>query len=295
MLTKRFVWIWLIILAAGGAAQTYAAGPEVMGAPKAAQSLGLVLSQEAAPYNEHQQKLSREVLVAATAAFTRARRFQMAERAKLDKVFSEKSLQEFLDKGPASFSDIVGVDLLGVVDYTVEEKTTSEGRYTVYFIEVRLIDTRTGAIMVSLDSEKSGFGSGGARTIRAAGEALSENVRQAFPPIGYVVQLDEEEVVVDLGTAEGVKKGDILQVVREGEQLIHPVTGAPLPRVQEVIATLKVRDVTPALSRCRLKDRRSKGESAQIAVGDRVRFHGDGMTRDGFLEKTKNFLFPGGR
>ena len=177
----------------------------------------------------------------------------------------------------------------------MEEKTSSEGRYFVYFIEVRLIDTGTGNIMVSLDSERSGFGSGGARTIRDAGDALSENVRQAFPPVGYVVQLDEEEVVVDLGTAAGVKKGDILQVVREGEQLIHPVTGVPLPRVQEVIARLKVRDVTPALSRCRLKDRRSKDEPMQIAVGDMVRFHGDGMTRDGLFEKAKSFLTPGGR
>lgn len=266
------------------------ADPNPEGASKRLR-LGLVLSENIDERYRNDRELQKNVLVAATAAFVGANRFEMAERAKMDKVFQEKSLQEFLDNGPGSFSDIVGVDFIGIIDYMREESDYEDGDGFQYFIDVRMVDTRTGLIVGTISSERSGLGEGGAPSVRTAGDSLRQNVRKAFPPMGYVIQLAGREIVIDLGQSAGVRRGDVLEVVRQGDQIIHPVTGMPLPAIEEVVAKLKVHDAGEAISRCKVQGWHKKGaESADVSVGDLVRFQGEGLGIESILDRGEDAM-----
>jgi hypothetical protein len=224
-----------------------------LGTPAASQGekarfkLGLLIG------SKDDRRLDGDVLSAATEAFVSSRRFIMIERSQLDAVFTEKDLQEFLGKGNSALSDVLGLDLLGLVGYSSENSRLPGGAsQPLFVIEVRLVDVKTGQILTTISSERPDLLRPPA-TPREAGRHLFQSVREAFPPFGFVIRVSGAEVVVDLGSEAGLQKGDILEVVREGEQIIHPVTGETLPSELIVIGTLKVVSTSPQLSTCRVK------------------------------------------
>lgn len=222
--------------------------------------LGLVIG------NEKRSRTDGDVLNAATEAFVASRRFVVAERHELDAVFTEKDLQDFLGKGDSDLSRILGLDYLGIVNYYNErQRVASGGSRDVVIIEVRLVDADTGEITTTISSDRADTLSPPSG-VRGAADLLFENIRAAFPPMGFIVRLQGEEITVDMGSQLGLQEGDRLEVVRDGERIIHPVTGRALPAEQIVIGKLKVIDVEPHMATCRLKD-----AEEEIGLGDRVR------------------------
>lgn len=225
--------------------------------------LGLIIG------NEKSSRLDGDILTVTTDAFVASRRFVMAERTQLDAVFSELDLQSFLEQGSADLSRILGLDMLGIVEYTIEKSRNPQGgRFDAFYIQVRLIDVETGSILTVLTSDRDDILLAPS-TPRKAAELLFHNIRAAYPPVGYVIKIEAGELVVDLGSEVGVQEGDLLEVVREGEQIIHPVTGKPMPAEQIPIGELKVTATTAQMSTCKLKS-----ENAPIELGDRVRLVG---------------------
>ena len=229
---------------------------------KSQYKLGLISEgKEKNHYESEKEKRYREdVLNAATAAFVAARRFTMVERRQLDAVFTEKSLQEFIGgQVNNKLTDLLGLDLVGVVGYTVDVSKSPKGELkTKCSIDVRLIDVKTASILATLSSNNPELPSSlllPSSTPREAGELLYESIREAFPPMGYVVNVNGKEVVVDLGSEAGVKDGDTLEIVTEGEQIIHPVTGKVLSAPMKVVGELKVVSASPNLSTCKIKSR----------------------------------------
>lgn len=210
--------------------------------------------------NEKERRYREDVLTAANAAFVAARRFTMVERRQLDAVFTEKSLQEFIGgQVNNKLTDLLGLDLVGVVSYTVDVSKSPKGELkTKCSIDVRLIDVKTASILATLSSNNPELTSSlllPSSTPREAGELLYESIREAFPPMGYVVNVNGKEVVVDLGSEAGLKDGDTLEIVTEGEQIIHPVTGKVLSAPMKVIGELKVVTASPQISTCKIKSR----------------------------------------
>jgi hypothetical protein len=213
--------------------------------------------------SERERRLRIEVLNAATDAFVATRRFTMVERNQLDAIFTEKSLQEFIGgQVNNKLTDVLGLDLVGVVGYTMENSKTPQGQMmTKCIIDVRLLDVKTASILATLSSERPTLMP--VSTPREAGESLYKNIRESFPPIGYVVSVSGKEIVVDLGTEAGLKDGDTLEIVQEGEQIIHPVTGKVLSAPMKVVGELKVVAASPQISTCKLK---SKGAPAVASL-----------------------------
>jgi hypothetical protein len=212
--------------------------------------------------SEKERRYREDVLNAATAAFVAARRFSMVERRQLDAVFTEKSLQEFIGgQVNNKLTDVLGLDLVGIVGYTVDTSKSPKGELkTKCIIDVRLIDVKTASILATLTSDDPERPSSlllPSSTPREAGELLYQSIREAFPPLGYVVSVNGKEAVVDLGSEAGLKDGDTLEIVAEGEQIIHPVTGKVLSAPMKVIGELKVVTASPQISTCKIK---SKGE-----------------------------------
>lgn len=236
-----------------------ASAPAVAQGEKPAYKLGLILGDEKERKSEKEKKIDAEVLNAATDAFVAARRFKMVERNQLGAVFTEKSLQDFIGgKVNNKLTDVLDLDLVGVVGHTVETKSEKGETQTKWIIDVRLIDVKTAALLSTLTSNRASLLSMlPPATPREAGDLLAQSIREAFPPLGYVVQINGKDVVVDLGSEAGLKKGDTLEVVEEGEQIIHPVTGEVLSAPLKVIGELKVVSTSPQVAICK---RTSKGE-----------------------------------
>jgi len=209
------------------------------------------------------KRIEVDVLNLATAAFYQTRRFDIVERDQLNAVFTEKDLQGFLGKGNKKLSDVLGLDLLGILSYTIETRKSGAIARNVVTLDVRLADVKTGAIVGTITSERNSLTP--PSTVREASHQLFQSIREAFPPFGYIIKATGNEVVVDLGGEAGLKKGDFLEIVREGEEIIHPKTGEVLPAEMIVVGELKVVSTTPHLSNCKLK---SKGEAS---VGRSVR------------------------
>jgi hypothetical protein len=244
---------------------------------KSLYKLGLVSDVKGKHYESEKEKRYREeIFNAASAAFVATRRFSMVERNQLDQIFTEKSLQEFIGgQVNNKLTDVKGLDLVGVVSYTVETSKSSKGEpSTKCLIDVRLIDVKTASILATVTSDHPpnlGLNPNlllTPSTPRDAGEYLQQSIREAFPPMGYVVSVSGKEAVVDLGSEAGLKDGDTLEVVAEGEQIIHPVTGKVLSAPMKVIGELKVVTASPQISTCKIK---SKGE---IRLSSFVRLKG---------------------
>jgi hypothetical protein len=213
--------------------------------------LGLLLADD-------DKRHSRDVLNAATDAFVAARRFTLVERKQLNAVFTEKDLQEFIGGNVNNkLSDVLGLDLLGIVDFTVDTKhSPGKESKTTWIIDVRLLDVKSAAVLATVTSNRPSLLLPSS-TPREAGELLFKGIREAFPPMGYVIQVSGKEVVVDLGSEAGLKKGDDLEIVKEGDSIIHPVTGQVMTGPMKVIGQLTVSSSSPQVSICKLK---SKGE-----------------------------------
>jgi hypothetical protein len=130
---------------------------------------------------------------------------------------------------------------------------------------VRLIEVKTAKILTTISSNRPGLLIPPANA-REAGKLLFKSVRDAFPPFGYVIKVNGKEAIVDLGSEAGLKDGDVLEVVQEGEQLIHPVTGQVLPSPLKVVGELKVVSADLQMSTCK-----RKSGKAEFKLADRVR------------------------
>ena len=250
-----------------------AALPAVAQVEKSLYKLGLI-SQEKEKKNENdkEKRYREDVLNAATDAFLATRRFTMVERKQLDAILTEKSLQDFIGgQVNNKLTDLLSLDLVGVVGYTVETPKAPKGEPSVTkcIIDVRLIDVKTASLLATVTSDRPDLALVMPSSIpREAGQILYKSIRDAFPPLGYVVSVNGKEVVVDLGSEAGVKTGDTLELLQEGKQIIHPVTGKVLSAPMTVIGELKVVTASPQVSTCKAK---SKGE---VPIASLVRLKG---------------------
>ena len=240
--------------------------------------IGLVMSMKG------DRDLNDQVMTEVSAAFFESKRFEVIERERLDKIFTERDLQDFIKGSPGDLSTLEGVDLLGLVTFTKEHSSTptyalEEGSTWKYFIDVRLTDVTTGKVAGTISSRRDTLTV--PSTPHLAARNLLQNIREKYPPEGYIIDISGETVLVDLGEEVGLKKGDVLEIIREGNVIFHPVTHKPMPAQEIIVGTLKVTDPANQMSTCKLKS----SEGQQVAVADRVRLKAKDQTVTKFINK----------
>jgi len=241
--------------------------------------IGLVVS------DPRDRNLDVEVLNSATDAYFRTKRFRLMERQRLDKIIDEKGLQDFisvLTNGDSSggIEALEGVDMIGLVSYTVERNAV--GGQNIY-ISTRLVSVLNGEILHVVDSRREGLYE--PSTPNQAGDYLFQNVREIFPPEEYIIRIKEGEAIVGMGTEMGLKDGDVLEVIRSGEVIFHPVTGKPLPGEENVVGTLKISRVGSQMSTCKIKK-----TDGTLQVGDRARLQSKDQTGFKVFSKVKGIF-----
>ncbi len=98
---------------------------------------------------------------------------------------------------------------------------------------------------------------------------IAERIAAAFPKVsGQVIGLEQERVLLDLGTKDKVIPGLELQVYREGEEFKHPYTGQILGKLDRDVGRVRILEVQPNFSAAEIIQ---QTEGTVVQQGDRVR------------------------
>ena len=186
------------------------------------------------------------------------RRFRVIERGAMDKIVEEQKLgvSGIVDEETAiEMGKIVGADaiVLGSCNLIQEFVT----------IKARLIDIETSETIVAreVQSENTDI-----RSIEQIVENLAIKIYNDIPLVeGYIVNVEPELVYLDIGNKAGIRKGTKCVAFREGDKIMHPVTGEVLGKKVTKLGELVVIQVQDKLSMARFVV-----EEGKIEVGDKV-------------------------
>jgi hypothetical protein len=100
------------------------------------------------------------------------------------------------------------------------------------------------------------------------GRAIGE-LESFFPPVeGYVVSLVENKAFTDIPSSTGLKPGSELTVFREGDEIVHPLTGQVLGRYETVLGVIRVDEIRKDYTTGMVV---AVDQSREIKPGDAVR------------------------
>jgi TolB-like protein len=153
-----------------------------------------------------------------TTALVRTGRFDVIERAQLQKILKEQQLGM---SGMINQETAVKVGELLGVKVIVTGSIIQIGN--TYEVNARLINVEDGAI---LKAEK--IRGPGLESIEQMMGSLVELIKKDFPIEGFVVMVNGNRVMIDLGRIHGVEPGMRFFAFRKGAPVRHPVTGKML-------------------------------------------------------------------
>ena len=141
----------------------------------------------------------------------------------------------------------------------VTEKATSVQ------IDIQLIDVESGEVIMAKDAfdevkteERMGF----------LVNRLARDFERGLPVLdGLVVKLSGDRVIIDLGSHNHLKRRMKVIVYREGEPIVHPVTGKVLGQETEELGEAVVEKVFEEMAEAPLKE---AAKASAIRVGDKV-------------------------
>ena len=164
-----------------------------------------------------------------TTSIVKSGRFDVVERAMLQKIIAEQKLATsgMIDESTASeLGKILGVKVI-ITGSILKLKNMID-------INARIISVQSGSI-IAAESIRSDAD----KDYHNLVEQLTAKIMQNFPLTGYIVKKDEKSATVDLGLLSGLASGTEFIVYKEGAVIKHPKTGEVLD--VEQIQTGKIR------------------------------------------------------
>lgn len=164
-----------------------------------------------------------------TTSLVKDGRFEVIERALLQKIISEQKLGMtglINESSSTQLGQILGVKTIitGSV-LQIDQKIE---------VNARIINVKTGSI-VAAENIQSNKGN----NLQDVVAMLTARIVKNFPLTGYIVKKRDKTVLIDLGAASGLQRGMDFIVFKEGEVIKHPKTGEVLE--VEQILTGKIR------------------------------------------------------
>jgi len=102
------------------------------------------------------------------------------------------------------------------------------------------------AVVLAIGMTSAPAAAGVADRIGATFTLMADDFIQAFQPVeGIVVSVDESEIFLDIGSLRGGQLGQEYTIFRKGAPFIHPLTGKPLGRYEDILGWAQVRRVQP--------------------------------------------------
>ncbi|WP_340695932.1 hypothetical protein [Hydrogenobacter thermophilus] len=97
----------------------------------------------------------------------------------------------------------------------------------------------------------------------AFAQSPMEDLKKFFSREGYVIKLEDGQVLIDLGKGK-VKEGEVFSVVEEGKEIINPVTGKVLGKERRTVGEVKIDKVYDSYSVAKINSGKN------IMVGDKA-------------------------
>lgn len=166
------------------------------------------------------------------------RRFRVIERSAIDKIVSEQKIQAsgFVDdKTAVKLGKIAGADALVIGNISLTGSAVK--------ISARLVDVETGETLIAQDASADPVTY---ETLDGAVSNVATLLYNELPVIeGDIIKVDSDELFIDIGSIQGLRKGTKCVVFREGESIKHPISGEILgkkvTRLGEIIV-IQVQD-----------------------------------------------------
>jgi tetratricopeptide (TPR) repeat protein len=171
-------------------------------------------------------------------------RVQVVERAIVEKLLQELNL------GSSQLADPAAALQLGKV-LSAKLIATGSLYYQAgrYLLSMRLIDTETTRIAKVITAELPGSNGAGNEVQRLRRKILA-TVMEQYPLQGYVVQADSHQVVVNLGTDQGVAPGTRFDIVEASAPVQY--RGRQLQGLAKVIGQVEIEHVEADFCRGRI-------------------------------------------
>jgi hypothetical protein len=207
-----------------------------------------------------------------TDAFASNLRFQVVERSQLETVIDELALTL---SDLTSTETAVDVGRLVGSEYVVISSISLTGG--VYVLSARMVNVNTGIAVAS------GLEKVSAADLSESTRNLAREIAAAIPTGGEVLGITRDgEVIVNIGSADGVLPGMKVIVYRSGEPIIDPDSGRELGKESIDVAELEVIEV-------QLYGANSKilKEYYPVREGDRVEADVEGFYTEAAIEEAK--------
>lgn len=151
-------------------------------------------------------------------ALVRTGRFEVVERAQMQKILQEQQLGQsgmISQESAAKVGALLGVKV--IITGSVIQLDT------LYEVNARLINVEDGSIMKAEKIRGPNL-----ENIERMMASLADSIKRDFPIEGYVVQVIGTRAMIDVGRTHGVEPGMVFQALRKGAPVRHPVTGRML-------------------------------------------------------------------
>ncbi len=186
------------------------------------------------------------------------RRFRVIERRAMNQILKEQKLgvSGVVDEETAiEMGKIAGADAIVLGSCNLIQRFVT--------IQARLIDVETSETIVAREVQSDNTD---IRSIEDIVENLAVKVYNDIPLVeGVIVNVEPELVYLDIGNRAGIRKGTKCVAFREGDQIVHPVTGEVLGKKVSKLGELIVVQVQDKLSKAKFLKKEQ-----EVEIGDRV-------------------------
>lgn len=115
-------------------------------------------------------------------------------------------------------------------------------------------------------------------------DQLLQSIKADFSAVGgYIVMSLDGAYLIDIGADRGARAGDILSVIRQGDRIIHPVSGEDLGAIEKRVALLRITKVEPKYSQAVVisgERELAKGTPLKRFAGLKAEFAGEGPSAE---------------
>jgi len=189
-----------------------------------------------------EKELDQYLIARLSGVLNKSGRVSLVEREKLTQLLDELQLSTSDVADQESASMMLG-KLLGARLICSGKIIRIKGDHS---INLRVFETDTSRIVISItesldDNDKAG-------TIERLAQSFIREIKTLYPMRGKIARLNTDEIILNIGAAEGVTSGSIFTVLADAETV--KMEGKTLGYEEKKIGTIKTASVETNFSRC---------------------------------------------
>lgn len=211
-------------------------------------------------YDKENDPMAKQAYDILSSKIAASGKFILLERGDMDKIQEEIKRNNGGNNIGADYLIIGSITEFGRKTTGSEGVFTSQKNQTVEAgVNVRIVDVKTGQVIYSEEGKgkaettsKTTLGIGGRagydatlsdKAISAAVDQLVENIINTCtnkPWRTYILSADEDGIIIAGGQSQGIRVGDIFNVLRNGKVVKNPQTGMEIELPGKVVAEIRV-------------------------------------------------------